>query len=239
MRLRTAAALLGAVTFLAACQPPDGGRGAALDTDEAKASYAIGRDMGANLAPARGRLNEDAFLRGLHEAMDGQDAALPQEELRASLQSFSQAIQEEQAAEREAASQRNLEEGEAYLAENADRAEVTVTDTGLQYEVLEEGDGPRPEAGDQVTIHYRGTLLDGTEFDSSYERGEPATFPVGQVIPGFSEALQLMPVGSKFRVVIPGDLGYGAQGAGEEIGPNATLVFEIELLEIQDASADG
>lgn len=239
MGFRTAAALLGAATFLAACQPPDGGRGAALDTDAAKASYAIGRDMGSNLAPARGRLNEDAFLRGLHEAMDGQDAALPQEELRSALQSFSQAIQEEQAAEREAASQRNLEEGEAYLAENAGRAEVTVTDTGLQYEVLEEGDGPRPQPGDQVTIHYRGTLLDGTEFDSSYERGEPATFGVGQVIPGFSEALQLMPVGSKFRVVIPGELGYGEQGAGADIGPNATLVFEIELLEIQDAAADG
>ena len=237
MRLRTAAALLGATTLLVACQPPDGGRSASLDTDAAKASYAIGRDMGTNLVPAQGRLDEDAFLRGFYEAMDEQDAALPEEELRAALQTFSQAIQEEQQAQQEAEGQRNLEEGEAYLSENEQRAKVTVTESGLQYEVLEEGDGPRPEPGDQVTIHYRGTLIDGTEFDSSYERGEPATFGVGQVIPGFSEALQLMPVGSKYRVVIPGELGYGAQGAGGEIGPNATLVFEIELLEVEEGAA--
>ncbi len=235
MRLRLAAAAFGAVTLLAACTPPDGGRPASLDSDASKASYAIGRDMGTNLAPARGRLDEDAFLRGLREAMAEEEAALPQEELRAALQAFSQQIQEEQQAEREADAQANQEEGAAYLAENEQRAEVEVTESGLQYEVLEEGDGPRPQAGDQVTINYRGTLIDGTEFDSSYERGEPATFGVGQVIPGFSEALQLMPVGSTFRVVIPGDLGYGMQGAGQDIGPNETLIFEIELLEIADS----
>ena len=239
MRLRDTVVLLGAVTLLAACQPPDGGRSAPLDTEDAKASYAIGRDMGTNLAPAQGRLDMDAFMRGLREAMAEEDAALPQEELRAALQAFSQAIQEEQAAEREAEAEANQQEGEAYLAENEQRAEVSVTESGLQYEVVEEGDGPRPQPGDQVTIHYRGTLIDGTEFDSSYERGEPATFGVGQVIPGFSEALQLMEVGSTYRVVIPGELGYGAQGSGRNIGPNATLIFEIELLEIQSGDQEG
>ena len=239
MRLRDTVVLLGAVTLLAACQPPDGGRSAPLDTEDAKASYAIGRDMGTNLAPAQGRLDMDAFMRGLREAMAEEDAALPQEELRAALQAFSQGIQEEQAAEREAVAQANEEEGAAYLAENEQRAEVSVTESGLQYEVVEEGDGPRPQPGDQVTIHYRGTLIDGTEFDSSYERGEPATFGVGQVIPGFSEALQLMEVGSTYRVVIPGELGYGPQGAGADIGPNATLIFEIELLEIQEGDQEG
>lgn len=237
MRLRTAAALVGAATLLAACQPPDGGRGAALDSEAARASYAIGRDMGTQLAPARGRLDMDAFMRGVREAMDQQEAALPQEELRAAVQSFSETIQQEQQAQREAEAQANQQEGEAYLAENEARAEVTVTESGLQYEVVEEGDGPRPQPGDQVSIHYRGTLLDGTEFDSSYERGEPATFPVEGVIPGFSEALQLMPVGSTWRVVIPGDLGYGPQGAGQDIGPNETLIFEIELLDIVEGEA--
>jgi FKBP-type peptidyl-prolyl cis-trans isomerase FkpA/FKBP-type peptidyl-prolyl cis-trans isomerase FklB len=238
MRLRTAATLLGAATVLAACQPPDGGRPAALDNEAAKASYAIGRDMGQNLVPARDHLDEAAFLRGFREAMAEEDAALPQEDLRAALQSFSQTIQEEQQAEMEAAGQQNQQEGEEYLAQNADKPGVTVTDSGLQYEVLEEGDGPRPSEDDTVTIQYRGTLIDGTEFDSSYERGEPATFPVGGVIPGFSEALQLMPVGSKYRVVIPGELAYGAQGAGQDIGPNATLIFEIELLGIGADSGD-
>jgi FKBP-type peptidyl-prolyl cis-trans isomerase len=239
MRLRTSAAFVGTLALLAGCQPPDGGRNASLESDAAKASYAIGRDMGTNLAPAQGRLDEAAFLRGLREAMDGVDAALPQEELRASLQTFSQQIQEEQRAQREAEGQANLEEGEAYLAENEQRAEVTVTESGLQYEVVEEGDGPRPQPGDQVRLHYRGTLVDGTEFDSSYERGEPTTFPVEGVIPGFSEALQLMPVGSTWRIVIPSELGYGPQGAGQDIGPNETLVFEIELLDIVEAEAEG
>ena len=234
MRIRDAAALLGVATFLVACQPPDGGRSASLDTENAKASYAIGRDMGSNLVPAAERFDVDAFMRGLREAMAEEEAALPQEELRASLQAFSQAIQEEQMAQREADAEANRTEGEAFLAENLDRSEVSATESGLQYEVMEEGDGPLPQPGERVTIHYRGTLLDGTEFDSSYGRGEPATFGVGQVIPGFSEGLQLMPVGSTYKLYIPGDLAYGAQGAGEDIGPNATLIFEIELLEIAE-----
>jgi len=123
--------------------------------------------------------------------------------------------------------------GEAFMAENAARAEVTTTDSGLQYEVLTEGTGPKPEATDTVVTHYHGTLTDGTVFDSSVERGSPASFPVNRVIPGWTEALQMMGVGSKWRLVVPPELAYGERGAGGAIPPNATLVFEVELLEIQ------
>jgi FKBP-type peptidyl-prolyl cis-trans isomerase FkpA len=140
-------------------------------------------------------------------------------------------IQEEQQAEVAAAAEKNQTEGAEFLATNAAKSGVTTTESGLQYEVMREGDGPKPMATDQVTIHYKGTLIDGTEFDSSYERGEPVTFSVTGVIPGFSEALQLMPVGSQYRFVIPGELGYGPQGSGQ-IPPNATLIFEVEMIEI-------
>ena len=132
----------------------------------------------------------------------------------------------------EEATERNIAEGQAYLAENGQREGVVITESGLQYEVLTQGDGPRPSATQQVSVNYRGTLIDGTEFDSSYERGEPATFPVNRVIGGWTEALQLMSVGSKYRLVIPSNLAYGERGSGPTIGPNATLIFEVELLAI-------
>ena len=126
----------------------------------------------------------------------------------------------------------NTAQGETFLAENAASEGVAVTESGLQYEVIREGEGARPGPDDRVSIHYKGTLIDGTQFDSSYDRGEPAQFGVGGVIAGFSEGLQLMTVGSHYRLYIPSELGYGAQGTGANIGPNATLIFELELLEI-------
>ncbi|MEQ9401225.1 MAG: FKBP-type peptidyl-prolyl cis-trans isomerase [Longimicrobiales bacterium] len=231
MRFPSRAALLGAAVVFSACQAGGGGT-AALDTDDQKASYAIGLDMGRNLQPAESRLDMDALLRGLRDAMAENEPALPQEELNTALQVFSQAIQAEQAAQRDSMATANAEAGEAYLAENAAKEGVTVTESGLQFEVLEPGTGATPTAEDNVRLNYRGTLIDGTEFDSSYTRGEPATFPVGGLIPGFTEGLMMMQVGGSYRMVIPSDLAYGPQGSQGAIGPNATIIFEVELLEV-------
>jgi FKBP-type peptidyl-prolyl cis-trans isomerase len=229
MRLKHGAAFLMIVVAASAC----GQSGSvSLESNDSKASYAIGQDIGRNLKPAASHLDMDAFLKGLEDMLDDVDPALPPEELQAAIQQFSQAVSEEQEAERLAQAETNSAAGEAYLAENGAKEGVTTTESGLQYEVLREADGPMPTDDDQVSIEYRGTLVDGTEFDSSYERGVPATFAVGGMIPGFTEALKLMNVGSQIRVVIPGDLAYGPNGTGEVIGPNAVLIFEIELLEI-------
>ncbi|MGD8320047.1 MAG: FKBP-type peptidyl-prolyl cis-trans isomerase [Gemmatimonadota bacterium] len=232
MRLRHSGALVGAALLLAACSGGTGSSSAKLETDNQKASYGIGLDMGRNLKPAKDSLDMDALRRGLDDALAGREPALSQDEIQTSLQAFSQAVMAAQQAERTAQGDKNKSEGEAYLAQNGAKEGVTTTDSGLQYEVLQDGDGPTPSADDTVELHYKGTLIDGTVFDSSLD-GDPAEFPVSGLIPGFSEALQLMPVGSKYRVVIPSDLAYGSQGAGGDIGPNATLVFEIELLSIK------
>jgi FKBP-type peptidyl-prolyl cis-trans isomerase len=230
MRLRVSGTLLAAAFLLSGCGSDYGS--ASLDTDDQKASYGIGRQMGQNLKPAQSRLDMAAFLRGVQEAMADVEPAVPDSVVQMALEAFSQAVMEEQQAQQEAAATRNLEEGQAYLAENGAKEGVVTTESGLQYEVLREGDGPSPTADSRVSIHYKGTLIDGTQFDSSYDRNEPAVFGVGGVIAGFSEALQLMPVGSHYRFVVPGDLAYGPGGSGQTIGPNATLIFEIELLEI-------
>jgi FKBP-type peptidyl-prolyl cis-trans isomerase len=167
-------------------------------------------------------------MEGIRDGMAGEESAVPQEELQAALQAFNSAVQGEAAARAE----ENAARGAEFLSENAEKEGVQVTESGLQYEVLREGEGPTPEATDQVSIHYQGTLMDGTQFDSSYDRGEPAVFAVNGVIPGFSEGLQLMPVGSQYRFYIPSELGYGPQGSGGAIGPNSTLIFEVELLDI-------
>lgn len=231
MRIQHATALLGVTVLAAAC-----GRGssASLDTDSEKASYAVGLEIGSSLRQAAGHLDVDAFARGVDDILAGRDPAIDQMELQEALQRFSQQIQESIDREQSEVSERNRQEGEAYLAQNAERDGVQTTASGLQYEVLEEGTGARPRPSDQVRVHYRGTLVDGTEFDSSYERGEPATFGLqpGGLIAGFSEGVLLMPEGSKYRFVIPSDLAYGPQGTAGAIGPDATLIFEVELLEI-------
>jgi FKBP-type peptidyl-prolyl cis-trans isomerase len=172
-------------------------------------------------------------MRGVQDALQGNESAVPQEEMQQILMVFGQDIEAAAAAEANQLAEENAVEGEAYLAENARRDTVTTADSGLQYEVLRQGEGEVPTQGQSVRLHYRGTLVDGTEFDSSYG-GDPAQFMVGGLIPGFTEALLMMPVGSHYRVVIPSDLAYGPQGSGP-IGPNSTLIFEIELLEIVDA----
>jgi FKBP-type peptidyl-prolyl cis-trans isomerase len=220
-----------AATTLTACQA---GGTASLETDDETASYGFGLDIGRSLEPTVSHLERDALIRGIEDVLDGREQAIPQERLAEVTQRVGTLIREEQNEEFEAMTETNRVAGEAYLASNAQKDGVMTTASGLQYEILREGeaDGAQPTPGNQVTIHYRGTLIDGTEFDSSYSRGQPATFGVTGVIPGFSEGLQLMTVGSQYRLVIPSQMAYGPQGAGSDIGPNATLIFEIELIAI-------
>jgi FKBP-type peptidyl-prolyl cis-trans isomerase len=188
--------------------------------------------MGMQLAPAESHLDMDAFMAGVRDGVAGADPAVPEDELQVALQALNETVRAEETARREEAAATNEAEGAAFLEENAAKDGVTVTESGLQYEVVREGDGATPSPEDQVSIHYKGTLLDGTQFDSSYDRGEPITLGVNGFIAGFSEGLQLMTVGSHYRFFIPSGIGYGPAGNGRAIGPNATLVFEVELLEI-------
>ncbi len=232
MNARLLTGLMALTVTAAACSNGSASfESAALDSDDQKASYGIGLNVGSQLADSRDRLDRMAFMRGVEDALQGSEPAIDRAEIQPALEAFAQEIQAAAAAAREQAATENSEAGVAFLAENAERDDVVTTESGLQYEVLSEGEGPTPAAGDQVEVHYTGTLIDGTEFDSS-RGGDPAVFGVGAVIPGFSEALQLMPVGSQYRIWIPSDLAYGPQGSGPIIGPNSVLVFDIELLGI-------
>jgi FKBP-type peptidyl-prolyl cis-trans isomerase len=222
------------VIALSGCEAGAGGS-SALDTAEQRASYAVGINVGNSLREAREFLDMPAFQRGLREAMASEEHALEPAELQAAMERLNELMAEA----RQAQAEESLAAGQAYLAENAEREGVVTTESGLQYEVIEEGEGEPPVPGDQVTVHYRGTLIDGTEFDSSYERDEPATFDVGGVIAGFSEGLQLMRPGATYRLVIPANLAYGPQGAGQNIGPNATLIFEVEMIEVTPGGEPG
>ena len=234
MKAALIAALVGASTALAACSgegAPAAGS-AALETNDQKASYGIGMNVGSQITAARDRIDRAAFMRGIEDGLQGNDPAIPESEMEAILQTFGSEIETAAAEERTREGEGNLAEGQAFLTQNGLKDGVVTTDSGLQYEVLRAGDGARPGPQSTVRLHYRGTLVDGSEFDSSYG-GEPATFNAGGLIPGFSEALQLMPVGSHWRITIPANIAYGAGGSGP-IGPNETLVFEIELLGIVD-----
>ena len=194
-----------------------------------RVSYGLGRQMGEQLMdnPFDG-LQASAVVAGLQEALNGDDCTVSDDDMRAAFAAINEQMQAKQAEEVKAKSA----EGDKFLADNAARAEGTTTESGLQYEVLTTGEGEIPTAASTVRTHYHGTLIDGTVFDSSYDRGEPTEFPVGGVIAGWTEALQMMTVGSKWRLTIPYQLAYGEQGAGGVIGPYATLVFDIELLDI-------
>jgi FKBP-type peptidyl-prolyl cis-trans isomerase len=193
----------------------------------AERSYAIGVAVAGFAARQFADLDPRALAQGLQDQLAGGATLL-------SIGEVQQVVGDYQRGQHEQKSAANLAAGEAFLAENALRDGVQVTPSGLQYEVLHQGDGPRPQADSTVKVHYRGTLLDGTQFDSSYDRGEPISFALNQVIGGWTEGVQLMPVGSKYKLFIPGNLAYGERGAGPDIGPHATLVFEVELLEILD-----
>jgi len=208
-----------------------------LDTKEQKTSYVIGANIGGQLGGQGIEFDQPALMAGLQDALAGAEPRLTEEESHAAIQEIiadqqarAQERQAQQQAERAAQSEKNKTEGAAFLAENKEKEGVVTTDSGLQYKVLVEGTGDRPTAEDVVQVNYRGTLIDGTEFDSSYERGEPAEFPVTGVIPGWTEALQLMREGAKWEIYVPAELAYGSRGAGSVIGPDAVLIFEVELL---------
>jgi FKBP-type peptidyl-prolyl cis-trans isomerase len=200
------------------------------------AAYAIGVDLGNNIkknlpeAPGGKELNPEIILQAFSTIMKGDSGLISSSQAGAITQGYFVKAQSEEGG-------KNKEAGVKYLAENGKRAGVTTTASGLQYEVLKEGTGPKPTADNTVKVHYHGTTIDGSVFDSSVDRGEPVTFGLGQVIKGWTEALQLMPVGSKWKIYIPSELGYGEQAAGPKIKPNSVLVFEVELIGIEPAAA--
>jgi FKBP-type peptidyl-prolyl cis-trans isomerase FklB len=204
-----------------------------LKTDKDKVSYSIGLDIGTNFKRQSVDLDAKALAAGIADGLSGGKPLLAEDEVQKVLAEFRQQMgaKAQQAAQQLA--EKNQKAGETFLAENKKKKGVVTLPSGLQYHVIKEGTGKIPKASETVTTHYRGTLIDGTEFDSSYKRGEPASFPVNGVIKGWTEALQLMKVGSKWQLFIPASLAYGPQGAGQLIGPNATLIFEIELLSIK------
>ena len=203
-----------------------------LKTEVEKVSYALGMDVGFSFESLPAEIDIDSLIQGISDISKGETPLLDEKEFAAEMQQFQAKMQEKREEMQSEATEVNQGLGDTYLAENQAREGVTVTESGLQYEVLVEGDGVIPTADKSVTVHYTGSLIDGTVFDSSVERGEPATFPVNGVIQGWIEALQLMAEGSKFRLVIPSNLAYGERGAGQQIGPHSTLVFEVELISV-------
>lgn len=199
----------------------------ALDTDQKKASYAIGQQVGRDLKSQWDGLNVEAFSLAVADVLGGKESRMKPEEMRQALQN----LQGRLAEQRQKAAGQNRAAGEKFLEENKKKPGVKVTQSGLQYEILQPGTGASPQASDRVRVHYRGTLLDGTEFDSSYKRGQPAEFPLSGVIKGWKEGLQLMKVGGKTKFYIPGDLAYG-ENSPPAIPPNSVLIFEVELLDI-------
>jgi len=215
-----------ALTTFAEDKPPQ------LKDMKDKASYAIGLNVGFNMKRQNVDVNQDAFAAGMKDALSGRKPLLSEQEVRDTMVAFEKDMQEKKTQ----AGQKNAAEAQKFLSDNKSKEGVKTTSSGLQYKVLKEGSGAQPKSTDTVTVNYRGTLTDGTEFDSSYKRGQPATFPVAGVIKGWTEALQLMKVGSKYQLFVPPDLAYGPTGQGA-IPPNSVLIFEVELLDTKAPQA--
>jgi FKBP-type peptidyl-prolyl cis-trans isomerase FklB len=201
-----------------------------LKNQKDKMSYIIGMDIGNNLKKQSIDVEPNILVKGVKDALTGGKPLLTEQEIRETMTAF----QNEMRVKQEVVAKKNKEQGDSFLAENKKKEGVKTLQSGLQYKVIKVGVGKKPKFNDYVTTHYRGTLIDGTEFDSSYKRGQPATFQVSGVIPGWTEALQLMETGAKWQLFIPPNLAYGERGSGGVIGPNATLIFEIELISIQE-----
>jgi len=208
----------------------------ALTSDQDKVSYSLGVDMGRNLQKQGIDVNPDVVVQGLKDGIGGGPLKMTDGEMQATMTAFIQSMRDKMAAKEKDAAKDNLAKGQAYLDANKKKDGWKVTASGLQYKVITTGTGPKPAATDTVVTNYRGTTIDGTEFDSSYKRNEPAEFPVDKVIPGWTEALQMMPAGSKWQLAIPANLAYG-EDAPPQIGPNSVLLFDIELLSIKAPDA--
>ena len=208
-----------------------------LKTEKDKISYAIGMNVGRGMHAQSIEVNPDLILRGINDELAGGQTLLTDAEARNVIMALQKSLHDKQVAAHQVALDANKKAGDAFLAENKTKPGVVVLPDGLQYKILTEGTGPKPVLSDVVSCNYRGTLIDGKEFDSSAKRGQPGIFPVGRVVKGWTEALQLMPVGSKWQLFIPGDLAYGDNGHPPDIGPGETLIFEIELVSIQPKPA--
>lgn len=227
----------GAAQAKPQAQAPAQGQGNKPVALQDRASYIIGLNLGQSLKMQEVPVTMDLIIQGLKDGLGGTNPLLTQEEIQAAMQEFQTQLMTAQQEKMKVAGEANMKSSQAFLDENKKKATVKTTASGLQYEVLTEGSGESPKPTDQVTVHYRGTLPDGKVFDSSYDRGEPATFPVNGVIPGWVEALQLMKPGAKYRLVIPPALAYAERGAGGDIGPNQALVFEVELISVNKTPA--
>ncbi|MDY6904224.1 MAG: FKBP-type peptidyl-prolyl cis-trans isomerase [Thermodesulfobacteriota bacterium] len=207
-------------------------------TDKEKVSYIIGTNMGQSIGNISEEIDIPMLQKGMSDQIEGRELLVTAEEAQPLLQAFAETIKAKQQEEMDRTKDENLKAGKAFLEENKNKEGIITTETGLQYKVLKEGDGASPTATDRVKVHYKGTTIDGTVFDSSYDRGQPAVFQADQVIRGWTEGIQLMKEGGKYKLFIPARLAYGERGAGQKIGPNETLIFEVELLEVMDNKAD-
>jgi FKBP-type peptidyl-prolyl cis-trans isomerase FklB len=230
MKKRLAMAMCGVVALSGASFAADAPE---LKSEKEKISYSIGMDIGGNLKRGSVEVDPDLLARGLKDSYVGGKTLLTEDQARQAIADFQKTLMAKQAETMKKLSEKNKADGEKFLAENAKKEGVKVLSSGLQYKEITPGTGKSPKAADNVTTHYKGTLIDGTEFDSSYKRGQPATFPVSGVIAGWTEALQLMKEGAKWQLFVPSRLAYGERGAGQVIGPNATLVFEVELISVK------
>jgi len=205
-----------------------------LKSQKDKISYIIGMDLGKNFQKQEIEIDADILAQGIKDGISGRKPLLSEQEVRETLAGFQAEMTAKQTELAKKRGEKNKKEGETFLAENQKKEGVKTLPSGLQYKVIKTGTGSSPKSTDEVTVHYRGTLIDGTEFDSSYRRGKPEALPVNAVIPAWTEALQLMQVGTKWQLFVPSNLAYGERGAGQIIGPNAVLIFEIELISIQE-----
>jgi len=232
-KLMVLAALAGLVLIVASGCTPAGDKKIELKDLRDKVSYSIGMNIGADFKRQGIDLDPDLIAQAIKDVIKGAPLLLTEAQVKEAITAYQKELEVKMEAKAKADLEKNAKEGAAFLAENGKKEGVKTLASGLQYKVLTPGTGKKPSAADTVSVHYRGTLIDGTEFDSSFKRNEPATFPVSGVIPGWTEALQLMEEGAKWQLVIPAALAYGERGAGQQIGPNSTLIFEVELLKVQ------